>query len=91
MAVINKKATSKYRSILPAVVDALNNQQFEQQFLQAGQDAQAIPILRNEVNLNTKGMEGHLAAIRKNGETQYTQDGKGRMMRRKGNKTTIYR
>lgn len=91
MAVINRKATSRYRSILPAIVDALNNQQFEQQFLQAGQDAQAIPILRNEVNLNTKGMEGHLAAIRKNGETQYTQDGKGRMMRRKGNKTTIYR
>jgi len=91
MAVINRKATSRYRSVLPAIVDSLNNQQFEQQFLRAGQDAAAIPILRNNVNVDTGRMEGHLAAIRRNGETQYLQDSQGRLIKRRGNKTTIYR
>jgi len=90
MAVINRKATSRYRSVLPAIIDSLNNQQFELQFSYMGQAAQQIPILSPSINFDTKRMEGHLSAIRQNGSEQYYTDSKGRMIRKRGNKRTIY-
>ena len=90
MAVINRKATSRYRSVLPAIIDSLNNQQFERQFSYMGQAAQQIPILSPSINFDTKRMEGHLSAIRQNGSEQYYTDSKGRMIRKRGNKRTIY-
>ena len=90
MAVINRKATSRYRSVLPAIIDSLNNQQFERQFSYMGQAAQQVSIAPQAVNFDTKRMEGHLSAIRRNGAEQYFTDSKGRMVRRKGNKRTVY-
>jgi hypothetical protein len=90
MAVINRKATSRYRSVLPAIIDSLNNQSFERQFSYMGQAAQIVPVVSQSVNVDTKRMEGHLSAIRQNGAEQYYTDSKGRMVRRRGNKRTIY-
>jgi len=90
MAVINRKATSRYRSILPHVVDALNNQSFEQRFLPAGQ-ASSIPVINSEMNVDTTRMEGHLAAIRQSGQQRYYTNSKGKLVRQRGNKTTVYK
>jgi len=90
MAVINRKATSRYRSVLPAIIDSLNNQSFDRQFSYMGQAAQIVPVVSQSVNVDTKRMEGHLSAIRQNGAEQYYTDSKGRMVRRRGNKRTIY-
>jgi len=90
MAVINRKATARYRSVLPSIIDSLNNQQFEQQFSYMGQAASEIPVLAPSINFDTKRMEGHLSAIRQNGSEQYYTDSKGRMIRKRGNKRTIY-
>jgi len=90
MAVINRKATARYRSVLPAIIDSLNNQQFERQFSYMGQAANQIPVLAPNINFDTKRMEGHLSAIRQNGSEQYYTDSKGRMIRKRGNKRTIY-
>ena len=90
MAVINRKATSRYRSVLPAIIDSLNSQSFERQFSYMGQAAQIVPVVSQSVNVDTRRMEGHLSAIRQNGAEQYYTDSRGRMVRRRGNKRTIY-
>ncbi|MCJ8335758.1 MAG: hypothetical protein MJH10_16220 [Epibacterium sp.] len=90
LAVINRKATSRYRSVLPSIIESLNNQRFEQQFAYMDRAANDVPMVSNSIQFDTRRMEGHLSAIRQNGSEQYYTDSRGRMVRRKGNKRTTY-
>lgn len=70
--IVNKKQVPKYRHILPDIINSLNRGDFENKFLGG------IQLSAN--NVNTKTMETHLQAIRKQGESIAYNNSKGELV-----------
>ena len=91
VAVINRRNTNKYKSLLPDIINSLNTGTFENKFLKATQSASQIPFFSiNNNNTDTSKMEDHLAAIRNQNESKYFTDGKGRTIQVYKNVTTTH-
>ena len=85
-AVFNKTAEGRYN--LPEIINSLNNGGFESSFLSMSADAAGIPIFNvTQNNVNTTVMEGHLKAIRHQGEEYRSPDG---TFVKRGNKSITY-
>jgi len=81
--IIPKGATSKYRSILPEIFQALKQKDFENQFQRIGKSSQGIPLIVNVGGGNTIStgrMERTLEMIHRQGQEKTILDGKGRLV-----------
>ena len=90
LAVFNKRNTSKYGSLLPEVVDAINRGVFETKFERISQGAKGASIVNMSTNVNTSKMERSLSAIEKQGRNKTYTDSKGRRVVIEGNVKRIY-
>lgn len=87
-AVFNRRSTSRYRSSLPRIVNAINRGTFERMFVPASAAAGGSTV--NEISLDSGRMEDHLSAIRRRGEEYTYTDSRGRTVRVRKNVRTTY-
>lgn len=91
--ILSKRSTQKYRSLLPEIFHALKTGTFEQEFTRQANAARELPLIVNTSGgqlVNMRGVEkgiGHL--IEQGKDRQYT-DSKGRLVVKRGNRTTVY-
>lgn len=96
MAVINRKNTKRYRSILPEIVDSLNKGEFEQRFeFVGGRPSEQLSTVHvvsvpGPARTDTRIMETELTRIRKQGEARFFVDGRGRTVQQRKNLTVVY-
>lgn len=77
MAIINKRKTRKYKSILPDIVESLNKGTFEKMFSKAyDAGGMSLNMVQNQSDLRL--LESDVKAIRRQGESRSYIDGKGR-------------
>jgi DNA repair exonuclease SbcCD ATPase subunit len=90
LAIINKKNTAKYRSVIPGIVKSLNQGTFEKSFGNAlvQESAQSFSPIFESSNLST--IERDLSEIRKRGEIQRYTDSNGRLVEVYKNVKTVY-
>jgi hypothetical protein len=88
-ATISRPMTSKYRGVLPTIIDSLNNGTFERVFVSAHRNAKNMTVVNNTTS--TKKMESLLSDI-KDGQQQGNSyvDGQGRTVVTNSNYTKIY-
>jgi hypothetical protein len=83
LAIINKKNTRKYRSLIPDIVKSLNQGTFEKSFSKAFIPSEDLPAQVWNANYDSpdlKNIEKDLSAIRKRGEKQRYTDSQGRLV-----------
>lgn len=90
MAIFSRKARGKYGSILPDLVAAINRGDFEQRYQALTHATDSLPIGNTIVNVNTSTMEGHLGAIRRQGERRMHVNSAGQRVETIGNRTITY-
>lgn len=79
LAVINKRSTSKYRRVLPGVIDSLNKGKFLEQYGNS-YDSSGIAVVNNNSIVDTSKMEGYLATMSKQGERRIYTDAHGNVI-----------
>lgn len=90
--ILSKSATSKYRSILPEIFQALKQKDFENQFQRIGNASAGIPLIVNVGggnSISTGRMERTLDLIHRQGQEKTIIDGRGRMVTTYKNLTTV--
>ena len=75
-AVINKRNSRKYRTVIPDVIHALNNGTFEQKYLGAYQGAENIQMV-DSPSIDLGNLKNDVSAIREQGERMTYTDGRG--------------
>ena len=75
-AVINKRNSRKYRSVIPDVIHAFNSGTFEQKYIGAYQGAADIQLAGNGT-VDLGNLKSDVSAIREQGERRTYTDGKG--------------
>lgn len=68
LIVINKRKTSKYKKMLPSIVDSLNKGNFEDRFVNAFSGADDISISSNQRAVDLSYIEDQVEQIKKQGE-----------------------
>ena len=68
LIVINKRKTSKYKKMLPSIVDSLNKGNFEDRFVNAFSSADDISISSNQRAVDLSYIEDQVEQIKKQGE-----------------------
>lgn len=68
LIVINKRKTSKYKKMLPSIVDSLNKGNFEDRFVNAFSGADDISISSNQHAVDLSYIEDQVEQIKKQGE-----------------------
>ena len=76
-AVINKRSSRKYRSVIPDVIQSLNNDTFADKYLNA-YDGGNIIVQSVDKAQNLTRLQDDVTAIRKQGENSYSADGRVR-------------
>lgn len=80
LAILNKRSTRKYRSIIPDIVNSINKGVFENKYMTA-YDTSGLSV--NVVNNVGKSLETDVRAIRKQGEKVISESGGKRLIRYK--------
>ena len=80
LAILNKKSTRKYRSIIPDIINSINKGVFENKYMTA-YDTSGLSV--NVVNNVGKSLETDVRAIRKQGEKVISETGGKRLTRYK--------
>ncbi len=91
--IIPKDATTKYRSLLPEIFQALKQKDFENQFQRIEKTNNSIPLIvtvGGGATISTGGIERRLDLIHKQGQEKTIIDGKGRTITTYKNLTRIY-
>lgn len=70
MAIINKKNTRKYKTILPDIIDSLNSGNFEEKYL-SSLNTSGLAISVNNATVDISRIEDDVADIKKQNETKY--------------------
>lgn len=70
MAIINKKNTRKYKTILPDIIDSLNSGNFEEKYL-SSLNTSGLAISVNNATVDISRIEDDVADIKKQNETRY--------------------
>ena len=76
-AVINKRSSRKYRSVIPDVIHSLNNDTFADKYLNA-YDGGNIIVQGADKAQDLTRLQDDVTAIRKQGESSYSADGRVR-------------
>lgn len=77
LAIVNKKSTSKYRGILPQIIDSLNKGIFEKKYGNSySEGSLSLSVVRPKANLAI--LEGDVSEIKRQGERKFYTDGRGR-------------
>lgn len=71
LAIINKKNTKKYKSILPDVIDSFNKGIFEDKYSNAFKNSGQLFVSNVSPSIDTSTIENKLEEIRKQGEVKY--------------------
>lgn len=85
-AVFNRRATARYRGVLPGLVDAINQGRLERKM--PGLDASGMSVIVH--NTDMRRTERELEQIRRQGEKKIYTDARGRTVELYKNKKTIY-
>lgn len=85
LAIINKKNTRRYKSILPDVIDSFNKGTFEEKYLNAFASLPDSYFVGVKNNTDLTKLEAEVAKIRKQGEVQYFLGPDGTIIELKGN------
>lgn len=89
-AVINKRSSRKYRSVIPDVVKSLNNDTFASKFLSANSKMGGIPIVVNpQSKTDLKFIEKNIKEIKDQNVTKTFIDGRGNLVRQSKGFTQI--
>lgn len=89
LAIINRKNTSKYKRLLPQIIDSLNRGDFENKFA----NAYSMPGINVEVQggkNDLRNLEKEVLAIRKQGDKKYFTDSSGKLIQQYKNRTRIF-
>ena len=70
MAIINKRNTRKYKTMLPDIIDSLNAGNFEEKYL-SSLNTSGLAISVNNATVDISRIEGDVADIKKQNETKY--------------------
>lgn len=90
MAIFNRRATGKYGSVLPDLVQAINRGEFEGKYAAMAHAADSLRVGASVVNVNTSGVENRLDALRRDNRERTYTDGQGRTVRVIGNRKITY-
>ena len=90
MAIFSRQATRKYGAALPDLVQAINRGEFERKYAALAYAAEGLNIGGPVVNVNTRGVESRLDALRADGRRKVYQDGQGRRVEVIGNRKITY-
>lgn len=91
IAVINRKQTKKYRSILPELIKSINRGEFEEKFGKLTGYGQDVSLFVNNVNnFNSQKMENQLDTIISQNNERYFTDSQGRTVRQYKNLKTTF-
>lgn len=90
LAIVNKRSTRKYRTILPDVIDSLNKGTFEDKFLRAFASGDTIQNKFTQIQSSTDltRLENGVEAIRKQNSERILALGDGRILIIRGNVKT---
>ena len=79
-AVINKRSSRRFRSVIPDVINSLNDGSFAHKYLNAykGAEGLAIELRRGEDGKGLESLSGDVRAIRRQGDRRTYTDGRGR-------------
>ena len=78
LAIINKRSTTRYRRLLPNIIESLNKGTFEDKYINAFANADKLSVTLNQKsNIDLSRIEKDLSDIRKQNNTKYyiLQDG----------------
>lgn len=90
-AVINKRSSRKYRSVIPDVINSLNNETFAQKYLTAYDGAKGLTVnVAASDGKDLRGMSDDVRHIRRQGERRVYNDGKCTVIVYKNLKRKIY-
>lgn len=70
MAIINKRNTRKYKTMLPDIIDSLNSGNFEEKYL-SSLNTSGLAISVNNASVDISRIEDDVADIKKQNETKY--------------------
>ena len=92
MAIFNRRSTSKYGSLIPDLVSAINRGDFENKYRGMIDASASLPMVTNSVHVNTGKMEKELVGIRRllGGREVYLNES-GERVEVIGNRRVIYR
>ena len=90
MAIFSRQATRKYGAALPDLVQAINRGEFERKYAALAYAAEGLNIGGPVVNVNTRGVESRLDALRADGRRKVYQNGQGRRVEVIGNRKITY-
>ena len=76
-AVINKRNSRKYRSVIPDVIHAFNSGTFEQKYMDAYKGAGDIQLTDSPTTVELGSLKNDVSAIREQGERRTYTDGRG--------------
>lgn len=87
LAIINKKQTRKYRKQLPGIVEALNKGTFEDKYVRAFEQGDALQaqLIASQTNIDLSRVEQDVAEIKRQNSVKYYPVGDGSMLMIKGN------
>jgi len=88
-AIFNKKSSSRYRNILPGVINSLNKGTFERQYL-AGYNSDGLNVSVQAQAPSLGALEGDVAAIRQQGERRFHTNSQGQTVETYKNLTRTY-
>lgn len=92
LAIINKRNTSKYRKVLPDVIESFNKGVFEEKYSKAFEYADNVSMTNvNNTSVDMSVVEQKLEQIRKQGETKYFVGPNGEIIEVKNNVKRVIR
>lgn len=86
LAIINKRSTAKYRSVLPSLIKSLNNGTYETSGVSKYPDVTGITLVNNSTDIS--GLSDDVRKISKGVSTKVYTDSAGRTVIVNGNTTT---
>lgn len=79
-AIINKRSSRKYRSLIPDIVNSLNNGTFTEKYMHAFPSADAIAVNVAGGGTDISGLSSDVRRIREQGERRTYTDAQGNMV-----------
>jgi len=90
MAIFSRRAVARYGGMLPGLVEAINRGEFERRYAAMAGATDALSGGNTVVNVNTRGVENRLDALRRDNRERTYTDGQGRTVRQIGNRKITY-
>lgn len=90
MVIVNRRSTSKYRKILPQLVNSLNGGSYDAAKFMDGYESDKTEVTLNSDKTDLSALEQSVDRIAKQGDKKYYTDGRGRTVEVYKNLKRIY-